>query len=269
MSIHSIGVFVVRACGLGLVAWASFAQGSEVLEIGESTPLVLRVSQDRDETFIEGDKACLDIGSRYAICGTITEAHSDSALLKIESPNDSSRIRIGQRVKYYEPEGVQRKGRESSSHMSPLIALSAEMGGAGLHYTFLASIRFSPEVAINAGWSMFNVAIGEVGEEKLKSRWQFYPFSFSLFTGKDHILEMIAGLVMAKGSGEIVLSNGDEEESKTAFLIQAGAGYRYWPVGGGLHFRVTTYVFQMPSSVKLGDYPKLLFWGGLGIGYAF
>jgi hypothetical protein len=139
-----------------------------------------------------------------------------------------------------------------------------ELFGAGIVYSIFGSFRFHQNFAANVGFSFFNgYTTNSSGTANVDYHLLNFPVSISaLLGGPNSNFELLAG-------GLITIVNGTQSSSSTltgkltggGFAPTFGAGFRYWPLDGGFHFRATAYAFLISSSL----YPSL----GLSFGYAF
>lgn len=141
-------------------------------------------------------------------------------------------------------------------------AIGGEVLGQAILYSMQSSFRPIPELAINFGFSYFELT-PLFATEKIK--FTILPVSVSyLVFGPKHHLELLVGGDIALVSGKntsIFDSSYSENIRQSSFLPVAGAGYRIWKSTGGFHFRATTYVFFGEKAV--------LPWFGVTFGYAF
>ncbi|MCB0403743.1 MAG: hypothetical protein KDD51_03090 [Bdellovibrionales bacterium] len=131
---------------------------------------------------------------------------------------------------------------------------SVELLGMGYLYSVFGSYKFIPELAANVGISYISVTSGSSTSSTLG-----IPLSLSFLAGgtNNHYFEVLAGGSIFTTSSTV---GSGLSGSLSGWVTTIGAGYRYWPKEGGLHFRATMYGF-----IKGGFFP----WFGLSFGYAF
>ncbi|MCB0417570.1 MAG: hypothetical protein H6617_08575 [Bdellovibrionaceae bacterium] len=131
---------------------------------------------------------------------------------------------------------------------------SVELLGMGYLYSVFGSYKFIPELAANVGISYISVTSGSSSSSTLG-----IPLSLSFLAGgtNSHYFEVLGGGTIFATSTTV---GSGLAGSLSGWVTTIGAGYRYWPKEGGLHFRATMYGF-----IKGGFFP----WFGLSFGYAF
>lgn len=138
-----------------------------------------------------------------------------------------------------------------------------ELLGSALLYSLNGSYLVTDNIAINGGLSYFTVSSTSSGLNYSASVGVTQiPLSVSyLFGGPEHHFEILGGGDFVLASASVSGDGVADKATGSGFLAEIGAGYRYWPVNGGFHFRATLYGIAIPNSFAI--------WPGLSFGYAF
>ncbi len=138
-------------------------------------------------------------------------------------------------------------------------SVSIEGLGQAFLYSVYGSYRPHKNFAFNLGLGYFSFpsGISSTGSVVL------IPLSTSALLGgtNGHHFEFLAGGTFVAASGTATGSGTTSDLANSDFVFVLGAGYRYWPNEGGLHFRATLY-----GLVYGGNFTP---WPGFSIGYAF
>ncbi len=150
---------------------------------------------------------------------------------------------------------------ESVEQIGSRGQVSIEGLGQALLYSLFGSYRIVPNVALNAGISYWAINASS-GSSSVDSSLFMLPLSASVMMGGQggHHFELLGGGTFVIGGSSITGNSLQDDFSDSLFIPTVGAGYRYWPALGGLHFRGTLY-----GLVVNGFHP----WFGVSLGYAF